>query len=453
MASLTKEAAKAGKPCWRLRVFVDGHRRSMRLGATTKRDAEEVLRHVEALARAADIGTQIPTATELWLLSIDSKLRSKLAKWGLCDPGNRQSNTDAGRLLGPFVDAYIAGRTDVAKRTEINFKQARRLLCEFFGEEHPIKAITPADADRWRRWLLARPVATDADGNVTKTMAKSTVSKHIKRTKTIFAFAVRDRLLPESPFADQTGMSEVNRDRDHFVTREVAKKVLAACPDHDWRLIFMLSRFGGMRCPSEVTGLKWSDVLWDVSRLRIDSPKTGLRFCPIFPEVLPILEAAFDDAPAGATFCVQRYRAGANPGTQMQRIITAAGCKPWEKTFQNLRSSRRTELQEAWPDHVINAWLGQSSAVAAKHYLQVTDSHWDGAITAGEPLESGPAQNYGPKSGPLPANPQAFPGKTAQKNPVNLPPKGSKTLGKMHSVPPLGLEPRTLRLKVVCSAD
>lgn len=443
MASLTKEPAGAGKPSWRLRVFVDGKRRSMRLGSINKKDADEVLRHVEALARAAEIGTLIPPATESWLLSIDPKLRSKLNKWGLCDPANRNGNADAGRLLGPFVDAYIAGRTDVAKRTTINFQQARRLLVEFFSEDYPIKAITPADADRWRRWLLVRPVARDADGNVTKTMASATISKHVKRAKTIFAFAVRDRLLPESPFADQTGMSEINRTRDHFVSRSVSQAVLNACPDHDWRLIFVLSRFGGMRCPSEVTGLKWSDVLWDVSRLRIDSPKTGLRFCPIFPEVLPILESAFDDAPSGATFCVQRYRSDANLGTQMQRIITAAGCVPWDKTFQNLRSSRRTELQEAWPDHVINAWLGQSSAVAAKHYLQVTDDHWENAANAGAPLESGPSEKNGPISGPLPANSQAFTAKTAQKNPAFPVTNDSKTLGIMPSVPPVGLEPTT----------
>lgn len=37
---------------------------------------------------------------------------------------------------------------------------------------------------------------------------------------------------------------------------------------------------------------------------------------------------------------------------------------------------RRADLQELFPDHVINAWLGHSGAVAEKHYLQVTDEHW-----------------------------------------------------------------------------
>ena len=33
------------------------------------------------------------------------------------------------------------------------------------------------------------------------------------------------------------------------MTRELAEKVLAACPDAEWRLIFALSRYAGLRCP------------------------------------------------------------------------------------------------------------------------------------------------------------------------------------------------------------
>ena len=74
--------------------------------------------------------------------------------------------------------------------------------------------------------------------------------------------------------------------------------------------------------------LKWSDVLWDQKKLRIDSPKTGLQFCPIFPELAPIPEAEFDAAPEGATFCEQRYRQGYTPATTMKKIIERAGHEP-----------------------------------------------------------------------------------------------------------------------------
>ena len=129
------------------------------------------------------------------------------------------------------------------------------------------------------------------------------------------------------------------------------------------------------RC--ELLSINWTDILWDESKLRIDSPKTGLRFCPIFPGLLPYLEAAFDQADVGQIRCVERYKRAANLGTQMNRIIESAGVVPWEKTFQNLRASRRTELEEQFPTHVVNAWMGQSTRVARESYLQVTPMHWN----------------------------------------------------------------------------
>lgn len=192
----------------------------------------------------------------------------------------------------------------------------------------------------------------------------------------MFAEAVRDRLIPSSPFADVRPGRDVNWSRDHDVDRATALAILESCCDCDWRLIFVLARFGGLR-RCEILTLTWADILWDSGKLKINSPKTGLRHCPIFAEFKPILEAAFDAAPEGSVRCLSRYRVRANLGPQLNRIIEAAGVKPWDKPLQNLRSSRRTELQERFPGHVINQWLDHSNAVAAKHYLQVTQEQWE----------------------------------------------------------------------------
>jgi integrase len=73
--------------------------------------------------------------------------------------------------------------------------------------------------------------------------------------------------------------------------------VIDACPDAEWRLIFALSRFGGLRCPSEHLALTWPDVDWERDRFRVDSSKTGLRWVPIFPELRPYLEKKFSTWP------------------------------------------------------------------------------------------------------------------------------------------------------------
>jgi hypothetical protein len=61
------------------------------------------------------------------------------------------------------------------------------------------------------------------------------------------------------------------------------------------------------------------------------------------------------------------------------RIIERAGLKAWPKLWQNLRSTRETELAESYPLHVVCAWIGNSEQVAAKHFLQVTDEHFEQA--------------------------------------------------------------------------
>lgn len=55
--------------------------------------------------------------------------------------------------------------------------------------------------------------------------------------------------------------------------------------DADWRVLFCLARFAELRCPSELLSIRWVDVDWTAARLTIDSPKTGLRFCQMFPEL------------------------------------------------------------------------------------------------------------------------------------------------------------------------
>jgi hypothetical protein len=52
--------------------------------------------------------------------------------------------------------------------------------------------------------------------------------------------------------------------------------------------------------------------------------------------------------------------------------------------WQNLRSTRQTELAERWPQHVVCAWLGNSQKVAQEHYLQVLDEHFEQASEAAQ---------------------------------------------------------------------
>jgi integrase len=411
-----------GRAGFRIRFYVDKKRREIYVagdGKSAERMAGKIADYLESLALAQSKNEAPDPKALAWANSTKGRLRDSLVGWGLADAISERSKSDAGRFLGAFVRDYIKSRSDVKDRTKNNFEQAAGCLIEYFGDRKPLRSITMADVARWRRWL-------ESD----RGLAPTTANKHAKRGRTFFLEAVRDRLLESSPFEGLKIGDESNPDRQRFIDREMATKVVEACPDIDWRVIFGLARFAGLRCPSEVMGLKWTDIDWDAGRLRIDAPKTGLRYCPMFPEVRVVLADAFDQAVDGAVFVVARRTLGDNLRTQFNRIVERAGIKPWPKPFCNCRASCRTELQERFPSHVINKWLGQSSAVAEKHYLQTTDEHWQRAVESRPPI--GPPING--NQGPL------RPITKTTKPRENRGSDGSGELVTVGSIPPQGFE-------------
>lgn len=129
--------------------------------------------------------------------------------------------------------------------------------------------------------------------------------------------------------------------------------------------------------------LTWSDVDFANEQFTVHASKTehhsdgGIRTVPMFPELKPLFQDAFEQAKDGAVYCITRHRdMGVNLRTRMHRIITRAGIEPWPKTFQNLRSTRETELFKLTNGNVkaVCSWIGNSPAVAMQHYAQVTEA-------------------------------------------------------------------------------
>jgi integrase len=354
---------------------VDGRRKTIRLGRTPKKDAETVCNYVNRLEAALRVGTAPDPDTVQWLAKIAPWLHSKLVKVGLAP--EKQS-----AMLGDFLERYISGRTDVKPRTVLNFNQVRGYLIGFFGADRPLTSITAGDADDFRLDLLRK-------------LGKNTVRRHCGRAKQFFNAAVRRELIVTSPFAHMRdcGVQE-NRKRDYFVTREQAAKVIDACPDAQWRLLFALGRYGGLRCPSEHLGLRWGDIDWERDRFTVHSPKTehhpggDSRQVPIFPELRPYLEAVWEQAEPGSDYVIARYRdSTTNLRTQLTKIIRRAGLEPWPKLWQNLRATRATELvSEGWPEYKVCKWLGHTKLVAEKHYWQLTDDDFVKAAAPRGPI-------------------------------------------------------------------
>ena len=53
-------------------------------------------------------------------------------------------------------------------------------------------------------------------------------------------------------------------------------------------------------------------------------------------------------------------------------MIARIGEQPWPRLWHALRASAETDLVARFPIHVVTEWLGNTPAVAARHYLRVT---------------------------------------------------------------------------------
>ncbi len=369
MASLIKKGNGRWSLQFRLRPDVD--RVTITLGDVTELRAKDIQDRVEKLVVSIRRNRPPDVSTCDWVDKLDDALHAKLAEAGLVVSRVAPSEGPAVPLLGKFIDELVRKRTDLKETTKTAWGHTKRCLIDFFGETRPLDRITAGEAEDFRRWLVDN-----------QKLADNTVRRRMGFAKQFFHAAVRYEYLRKSPFAEIGGcLVRENRERDYFVTREEATKVLDACPSIGWRLIFALSRFGGIRIPSEYMGLRWQDVDLPGGRMVIHSPKTehcgkATRLVPIFPELRPYLEEAWDAAEPGAEFVISSPR-GDTPGTGMERIIRAAGLEPWPKLFQNCRATRATELVAAgWPEYKVCKWLGHTEAIAKRHYWQVTDDDY-----------------------------------------------------------------------------
>ena len=356
---------------------LDGERKTLGLGKCPVKAADAIKVKLEALISCRLAQESLDSETARWIATLADSLHERLADFGLIEP--REKPASSNNTLVAFVESYIAKRTDTKPATKIVYKRTRNLLEKYFGADRRLASVTAGDASDWRRWLIARG------------LADATVRRTLGFARQFLGAAVDHALIVKNPFMGKDIKVGVrgNAARFHFVSRADAAKILDACPDGQWRLIFTLSRFLGLRCPSEHLALKWGDVDWANNRIRVTSPKTahhegkGERVVPLFPELRPHLEAAFDEAPEGEEHVVFRYRAATqNLRTQFGKIITRAGLTPWPKPFHNLRATRQTELSDEFPEHVVCQWLGNSQPVATKHYLHTTDDHFTKAVTS-----------------------------------------------------------------------
>ena len=377
MASLGTDSGERGKS-YRVLLRTPNGRHTIRLGRVSKKMAETARRMIESLDAAKAAGHSPDRETAEWVGRVSDTIHGRLVHAGLVPPREHSSATIV--TLGQHLEHFFGSLGKQKPTTARNYARARRLLEEFFGKDRTLESITEGDADAYKRSLL-------------DSYAPASASVDLRRARQFLKAAVRRRLIAVNPFAEVPCGPQVNDDRIVYVAPETIEAVIAACPDNDWRLVFALPRYGGLRFPSEVEGLRWSDVDWAESRFTVHEKKVehhpgrGRRVVPIFAELRPHLELAYRERAPGAVYVVPRARGGSNLSTHAKRLVARAGVEVWPKLFVNLRGSCSDDLERRGvAEKAINAWIGNSARMRRRHYHSVRPEDWAAVTGKAAPI-------------------------------------------------------------------
>ena len=364
MASLRKITTKTGE-AWSIQLAMNGERRTIFLGKMSRKASELIQSRVETINSCNLSGMSYPPDVSAWLGTVGDDLHNKLSKAGLIPA--RSTKT-----LKAFLEAYLNERPDLKPRTIERYVIVRKNLVNYFGDVS-LRDISDEKAVLYRAHLLMAG------------LSEATISKMIGIARQFFGVAYRRKLIDENPFKYVETGSQVNKEREHYVTQEETDHLINACANAKQRLRIALGRYAGLRIPSELVGLQWSEVNWETGRFVVHSPKTerkgkAKRIVPIFENLYPYLAEAFESAPEGEDRIYPEISGKKSMGSWVKLLADRAGVPLWEKPFQNMRASCATDLIEIYPSHVCEAWLGHTGKVADRHYRQITESHFGKAL-------------------------------------------------------------------------
>ena len=384
MASLCSDSGKRGDTYRVISRSKNGKRHTIRLGRVNKRIAETARLMIESLESAKAAGHSADRETADWVGRLGDEIHARLARAGLVPP--REQPELVVDTLGQHLAQFFSTLSKQKPTTARNYARARKLLEEFFGKDRTLASISEGDADAYKRWLLGK-------------FAPASASVDLRRARQFLKAAVRRRLIALNPFADVPCGPQTNDSRIFYVSVEMIEKVIAVCPNNAWRMTFALPRYGGLRFPSEVEDLKWTDIDWDNSVFTVHEKKVehhpgrGIRVVPIFSELRPHLERAFRERPPGAIYVVPMARGGRNLGTQAKRLVARAGVEVWPKTFVNLRGSRSDDLDRnpQITDKAIDVWIGNSEKIRRRHYHGLRPEDWAAATGKAARIPARPA--------------------------------------------------------------
>ncbi len=297
-------------------------------------------------------------------------LFSRLTRHGFLDIPHAELWT-----LRQLYRAFIEERCRGLKEGTIeNYNSAFTRLYEYFGD---------VTLDRLDQRALVTYIETLDRKVATSEISDQTVVGYLHRLNTFFRWGVERGALESNPLDGLSKRKWRGKDDVPYIGKNTIKTVFEVCDTMDagleYKLLFALARFQGLRIPSEAAPLKWSDLKG--GRLHITSPKTehvgkSSRNMPIQPETLEIWNELRAQSPHDQVFVFRALLPKLQKKTHAKALKDALerfGVPIWNDFFHALRKNLLSDAAATGVDvTTICRWTGNTPPVAAEHYLRET---------------------------------------------------------------------------------
>ncbi len=371
------------KPPFQFQVICnDGERRKVRFPkGTARKDTVTFQNMVDQMLQSQGFNEPYTDKVRNWYLQLDEKFQKKLKYLKLIDLSSTKGEL---RKLGGWLDYFCGPEFGHSKPQQNKHRPVVKRLNEFFGEEKLLSEITKNDAKRFQIWL-GKGRNDGGGGKKDEGLdPETTLPRHMKYCRQFFKAAVDEELISKNVFDQKAISCTVKAGVQHYVPLAVSNMVRDALPDLYWKTRHELMRHMGCRAPSELNGLRWSEVDWNLEKLVIHSPKTAnykgkeKRPCKIFPAVLPLLKALWEIAPEGQEHILPSVN-NKHMRDVYLRTLNNIGETVWPRLFNSLRKSAVTDAHTEYsvPGFVINEWFGHDEEISKQHYRMVTPDHYE----------------------------------------------------------------------------
>jgi integrase len=316
----------------------------------TSGSADRVCRIVSDILAYRNRGESLSGELINKIHSLPERLRKSLDRQGLL-------GGHVGVNLETLITAFLETKKGMSQDTQNTYTRQFNFLLEHFGKERKISSIDTASCLRFKADKLSF-------------YSPASLCMALRRYRSLFTFAVDSFWLERNPFNTIKGGKENNDKRQVYIPRETILNVIHHCNNTRDKLLLALARFGGLRIPSEIKHMRYSDFTDKTIRIHPDT-KTGAREIPLFRDIQSFYNALVSEQGREFNPSDLIFPELGDFHRRIDRAIERSGEERWQKKFINLRSSCTTDLEsQGLSEKTLDCIFGNSAAIRKKHYVQ-----------------------------------------------------------------------------------